>query len=165
MFCDRSTLRCSVSCLDDFIMTDHPANAAERTRAIFEAAPFIKDLGIRLDSVEQGRVETSLILQPRHLQQDGYVHAGVQATIADHTAGGAAALSIGADETVLSIEFKINLLRPAKGTELVCRSTVLRAGRTVVVAESEVFIRDAGTERMTAKATVTLAVVKRRHTP
>ena len=50
----------------------------------------------------------------------------------------------------------------AKGPELTCRAHVLRAGRTVVVAEAEVFVRDDGVERMTAKATVTLAVVKQR---
>ena len=91
------------------------------------------------------------------------MHAGVQATIADHTAGGAGALALGADEYVLSIEFKINLLRPARGPDLVCRASILRAGRSVIVAESEVYDRaEDGVEKLTAKATVTLAAVKRR---
>jgi len=65
-------------------------------------------------------------------------------------------------ETVLSIEFKINLLRPAMGDRLRCRATVLRAGKTIIVAESEVFAGNDGAEKLSAKATVTLAVVQRR---
>jgi len=137
-------------------------NPGDITKAIFAQAPFINDLGIVLDRIEDGCVQTLLKVEPKHLQQDGYVHAGVQATMADHTAGGAGALVIDKDQTVLSIEFKINLLRPAKGPELVCRARVLRAGRTIIVAESEVFDRGEEGERLTAKATVTLAVVKKR---
>jgi uncharacterized protein (TIGR00369 family) len=139
----------------------HPASL-DQARAIFDQCPFVRDLGVRLDNLEPGRAQSSLTIEPRHLQQDGLVHAGVQATIADHTAGGAAAGVIDADHTILSIEFKINLLRPAKGPELICRASVLRAGRTVIVAESEVFDRDEQGERLTAKAMVTLAVVKLR---
>jgi uncharacterized protein (TIGR00369 family) len=139
-----------------------PHDPGDNTKAIFAQAPFINDLGIVLDTIEGGTVQTLLRVEPKHLQQDGYVHAGVQATIADHTAGGAGALVIDKEQTVLSIEFKINLLRPAKGPELVCRARVLRSGRTIIVAESEVFDRSDAGERLTAKATVTLAVVKRR---
>jgi uncharacterized protein (TIGR00369 family) len=132
------------------------------TRAIFAQAPFISELGIMLDKIEDGCVQSLLRIERKHLQQDGYVHAGVQATMADHTAGGAGALVIDKDQTVLSIEFKVNLLRPAKGPELVCRARVLRSGRTIIVAESEVFDCGEAGERLTAKAMVTLAVVKKR---
>ena len=62
---------------------------------------------------------------------------------------------------VLTVEFKINLLRPAQGDRLRCRAKVLRAGRTIIVSESEVFAVKDGSEKMTAKATVTLAVVRK----
>jgi acyl-coenzyme A thioesterase PaaI-like protein len=64
---------------------------SEELKRIFNRSPFIVDLGIQLDSLGDGKCTTVLLLQPRHLQQDGYVHAGVQATMADHTAGAAAA--------------------------------------------------------------------------
>ena len=130
-----------------------------QVRAIFEQAAFIQDLGIHLHDLGVGWCEATLQVAPRHLQQDGFVHAGVQATLADHCAGGAAATLVAAGNIVLSVEFKINLLRPAVGQALRCRATVLRAGKTLIVAESEVFARVGDQERLTAKATVTLAVV------
>ena len=81
---------------------------------IFLSAPFTRDLGVRLESVAPGECRTSLVLGERHLQQDGFVHAGVQATVADTTAGAAAATLIAPDQYVLSAEFKINLFGPQK---------------------------------------------------
>jgi uncharacterized protein (TIGR00369 family) len=130
--------------------------------AVFRAAPFIADLGIELVSVAVGRVESRLALTRRHLQQDGFVHAAVETAIADHTAGAAAFSVIEADQAVLSVSLSVNLLRPGRGDELRCQATVLRAGKRMVVVESEVFARAAATpEVMVAKATITLAVLKR----
>ena len=66
----------------------------EELERIFEAAPFVASLGIHLVTIEMGMCKTQLDVEPRHLQQNGFVHAGVQATMADHTAGGAAATLI-----------------------------------------------------------------------
>lgn len=131
----------------------------ELVKAIFDAAPFVRTLGLSLDGAAPGRCESSLPVAPHHLQQDGFVHAGVLATMADHTAGGAGATLVGSEETVLTIEFKINLLRPALGDRLRCRASVLRRGRMIVAAESEVFAHADGAEKLVAKAMVTLAVV------
>lgn len=123
-------------------------------------AAFVQDLGITLTEVEPGHCVTTLAVQPRHLQQDGFVHAGVLATLADHTAGAAAVTLVRPDQTILSVEYKINLLRPALGEALRCVAHVLRQGRTLVVAEADVFsVRD-GDARLVAKAMVTLAVVR-----
>jgi uncharacterized protein (TIGR00369 family) len=99
----------------------------------------------------------------RHLQQDGFVHAGVQATIADHTAGAAAATLAASGHYVLTAEFKISLLRAAKGSHLTCVAKVLKAGNSLTVVESEVFCGTPGDTRLVSKATVTLAVVGPRH--
>lgn len=131
----------------------------EHVRAIFERAAFIADLGLVLSDMGPGWCESALAVAPKHLQQDGYVHAGVQATAADHTAGCAAATVARPGDLVLSVEFKINLLRPAVGDRLRCRATVLRQGRTITVAESEVFAANGADEKLVAKATVTLAHV------
>ena len=141
-------------------MKTHNPKYREHVRAIFDRAPFIGDLGLVLSGVGPGWCETFLEVKPKHLQQDDYVHAGVQATVADHTAGGAGGTLVRANEMVLTAEFKINLLRPALGDRLRCRATVLKPGKTLIVVESEVFaIRD-GKEKLVAKATVTLAPVE-----
>lgn len=134
---------------------------ADEIRRIFEQAAFIADLGIRLEGLGAGTCETSLELEPRHLQQDGLVHAGVQATLADHTAGAAAATLVGPHEYVLTVEFKINLLRPAAGDRLRCRATVLKPGARIDVVESEVWAEEDGESRLVSKALVTLVVLAR----
>ena len=139
-------------------MTHEPLDVQ---REIFKAAPFIAHLGIDLDSVSSGECATSLRLRPDHLQQDGVVHAGVIATMADHTAGGAAGSVMEKGSYPLTAEFNINLLRAASGDSLVCRARVLRAGRTLIVAESEVFAVSGGEETLCAKALVTLAVLRK----
>jgi len=134
----------------------------EELERIFSGAPFVESVGIRLVSVGPGVCETELELQPRHLQQNGFVHAGVQATMADHTAGGAAATLIEPGQVVLSIEFKINLLRTAKGEKLRCRAQVLKPGSQVMVVESEVECESRGTSKLVSKTTATMAVVAAR---
>ena len=129
----------------------------ERLNHIVQGAAFIRLLGLELRDAGPGWCETRLPLDPRHRQQDGYTHAGVQATMADHTAGCAAFTLVAAEQIVLSVEFKINLLRPAVGDFLACRSEVLRGGRNLIVAES--WIRAGEAADLCAKATVTLAVV------
>ena len=140
-------------------MKEREARIREAVGAIFRNSAFVTGLGIRLADLGSGWCESELAVEERHLQQDGFVHAGVQATIADHTAGGAAGTLAKPGEMVLTVEFKINLLRPAVGERLRCRATVLKPGRTIVVAESEVFASRDGAEKLTAKATVTLALV------
>ena len=133
-------------------------NHAEVERILL-AAPFTRDLGLRLESVAPGECRTSLVLEERHLQQDGYVHAGVQATMADHTAG---ATLVEPGQYVLSAEFKINLLRSAKGTRLACVAKVLKAGASLTIVESEVFCGMGDDLRLVSKTTVTLAVLRAR---
>ena len=136
----------------------------EEVNRIFRSAPFIEDLGLRLESVGPGACTSVLSLGAWHLQQDGFVHAGVQATVADHTAGGAAASLLRKGQYVLSAGFQIHLLRAAKGERLICRARVLKAGAQLTVVESEVFCVTSGEERLVSKATVTLAVISPRPT-
>ncbi|WP_299201624.1 PaaI family thioesterase [uncultured Amphritea sp.] len=139
----------------------NPDFAAEVER-VFYQAPFVRDLGFQLVSFEAGRCETGLILQEKHLQQDGYVHAGVQATLADHSAGTAAATLIAEGQIILTAEFKVNLLRAAKGEQLSCRAWVLKPGANLIIAEAEVYCVSGDTAELVSKATVTLAVVDSR---
>ena len=134
-------------------------NYKAAVREIFERAAFVNDVGIRLAGCGPGWCESELTITPRHYQHHDYVHAGVQATMADHTAGAAATTLIRDTELVLSAEFKINLLNTARGEMLKCRAEVLKSGRMLVVVESQVFAMSGEKERLVAKATVTLAVV------
>lgn len=126
----------------------------------FRRAPFVADVGLELESLGAGECVTCLDIEPRHLQQNGFVHAGVQATMADHSAGAAAFTCVAAGDSVVTVEFKLSLLRAARGERLVCRSRVLKSGTQLCFAESEVYCVSSGEERLVAKASATLAVVK-----
>ncbi len=127
---------------------------------IFSRAQFTEELGIKLVRVAPGEAETTLEVRDTHRQQDGFVHAGVQATIADHTGGAAAATLFAEGQFPLSAEFKINFLRVADGTSLICRSKVLKPGKTLSVVESEVYSVDKSGEKLVSKATLTIAIVE-----
>lgn len=114
--------------------------------------------GFEVLRVDEGRFETRLKLRPEHLQQDGLVHAGVIATMADHTAGYAAYTTVTPKYRILTIEFKINFLKPAQGEYILCRSGLINTGKKVIVGESEVFSLSGVKEKLVAKAMVTLMV-------
>ena len=128
---------------------------------IVAIAPFIQEVAIRLDAVGAGWCDMSIALETKHLQQDGYVHAGALMTLADHTAGCAATSLVAADEYVLSAEFNISMLHAAKGETLQCRAEVIKPGRRLIVAESSVYACANGQRKLVAKARVTLAVLQR----
>ncbi|HEY8608582.1 MAG TPA: PaaI family thioesterase [Noviherbaspirillum sp.] len=137
-----------------------PAYRDVVTRGFREAA-FLAELGIALRDCGPGWCESALTLEARHLQHTGVVHAGVLSTIADHTAGGAAMTVTPADGYILTVEFKIHLLRAARGESLFCRATVLKPGRAFHVVESEVFAVSAGGSTLVSKLSGTMAVLPR----
>jgi len=126
--------------------------------AIFTEANFIADLGIEPLTIDHGRVAARLTVLPRHLQHSGVIHAGVQMTLADHTAGAAGHTVIDAEQMVLTCGFTVQLLAPAVGAELLARAEILRGGRRLVYAETSVFTWQNGRERLVSRAQVTLAV-------
>jgi len=115
--------------------------------------------GFEVDQVAYGQFEASLKIGPDHRQQDGFVHAGVIATMADHTAGYAAYTTVSGEFRILTIEFKINYFRPATGEAVVCRSRVISNGKKIIVSESELFSISGGREQLVSKAMVTLMAV------
>jgi len=139
-------------------MSDVPFDEAAifaRVGEVFAAAPYMTTLGVSLVRVGPGLCESALTVRPEHTQQNGFVHAGVTAAMADHTAGGAAATLAPEKHGVLTTEYSIHLLRPALGKELRCVAKVLRPGRTLSVVESEVFADG----KLVAKLTASLAIV------
>ena len=138
-----------------------PANPEYRVgvEQIFARARFIKKIGIEYVDCGPGWCTTRLPVNEDVTQHDGFVHAGAIATMADHTAGASAYTLAAAGHIVLTVEYKINLLRPGVGDALRCRAEVLRPGRTTTVSESSVYATAGGEEKLIAKALVTLALV------
>jgi uncharacterized protein (TIGR00369 family) len=120
---------------------------------------FPANCGFEVERVAYGIFESCLQIQPVHIQQDGFVHAGVIATMADHTGGYAAFTTVSEKYRILTIEFKINYFKPAVGEKLICRSKVINNGRKIKVAESEIFSVSKDYEKLVSKAMVTLIAV------
>jgi len=113
----------------------------------FAQQPIMNLIGARLALVEPGIVEIALPYRADLTQQNGYLHAGIVTTIADSACGYAALSLMPEGSGVLSVEFKVNLLRPARGDSFVTRAEVIKAGRTLSVVRADVFAIDAGDER------------------
>jgi len=101
-------------------------------------------IGAELTVVEPGVAEITLPYRGDLTQQHGYMHAGIVTTIADTASGYAAYTLMPANSQVLSVEFKMNLLRPAKGDRFLARAEVLKAGRTLTVVQANVFAQSEG---------------------
>jgi len=133
-----------------------------RIRASFAKQGLMDTLGATLAGVLPGRVEIALVPSSAVSQQHGFVHAGAVSAIADSAAGYAALSLMPMDQGVLTVEFKINLLAPAAGERIVARGKVVKAGRTLTLAQAEVFAQSEGKERLTAVLTATLMAIEGR---
>lgn len=118
---------------------------AERVRASFARQRAMATLGITLAHLEPGIVELRVPHQEALTQQHGFLHAGVVATMADSACGYAAFSLMPKEAGVLTVEYKINLLAPARGEVFAARARVLRAGRTLTVCAADV-VAIAGTQ-------------------
>jgi uncharacterized protein (TIGR00369 family) len=116
-----------------------------KVRDSFARQGIMAHLGARLQRVEPGLVEIAVPFRPELSQQHGYFHAGVVATVADSAAGYAAFSLMPAGSSVLSVEFKVNLMAPADGNLLVARGKVVRSGRTLTVCQMEAEVEKDGT--------------------
>ena len=101
-------------------------------------------IGGELTRVEPGVIEISLPYRADLTQQHGYVHAGIITTIADSACGYAAYTLMPPGSDVLAVEFKVNLMRPAKGETFVARAEVVKSGRTLTVVKAEVHALSSG---------------------
>jgi uncharacterized protein (TIGR00369 family) len=131
----------------------------ERVRSSFARQGLMRTLGATLEQVSPGLVEIAIHPTAAISQQHGFTHAGAVSAIADSAAGYAALTLASADTGVLTTEFKINFVAPALGDRIVARGRVVKAGRTLTVAQSEVFAERAGQEKLIALLTATIMTI------
>jgi uncharacterized protein (TIGR00369 family) len=112
-----------------------------RVRASFGRQQAMAFIGASLGSVAPGRVEVDLPFREELTQQKGYVHGGIIGMIADSACGYAAYSLMPASASLVTVEYKINILAPGRGT-LVARGEVVKPGRTLTVARAEVYSAD-----------------------
>ena len=116
-------------------------NFVTRIRASFGRQKAMDLIGASLTVIEPGRVEVALPFRDDLTQQKGFVHGGIIGMIADTACGYAAFSLMPADCSLVTVEYKINILAPARGS-LVARGEVIRPGRTLTVTRGEVYAQD-----------------------
>ncbi|QBY51850.1 PaaI family thioesterase [Cupriavidus oxalaticus] len=142
------------------------ALSAARADAIatsFSRQGLMTSFGATLQRVERGEVEIAMPWSDGVTQQHGFFHGGVVGALADSACGYAALSMVGEGEAGLTAEYKINLLSPAQGERLVAVGRVLKPGRTLIVAQGEVYVEQAaqqGRRKQVATMLMTLCVVK-----
>jgi uncharacterized protein (TIGR00369 family) len=129
---------------------------AARVRASFGRQAAMRLIGAELAAVEPGHVVIELPYRDDLTQQHGFVHGGITAMIADSAAGYAAFTLFPADSSILTVEFKINLVAPADGERLVASARVKKTGRTLTICEFEVAARKQGRSTVCALGLQTL---------
>jgi uncharacterized protein (TIGR00369 family) len=140
-------------------MPDNGTVTDARIRASFARQGLMRTLGAALGRIAPGEVEIVLTPKPEISQQHGFVHAGAVSAIADSAAGYAALSLMPQGAGVLTVEFKISLLAPAQGERITARGRVVRQGRTLSFAQTEVFARTGGEERLIASLSATMMAI------
>ena len=135
---------------------------AARVRASFDRQAFMATVGASIVSVRPGEVVLEVPHREDLTQQHGYLHAGVIAAVADSACGYAAFTLMPADHAVLSVEFKTNLLAPARGERFRATARVVRAGRTLTVCTAEVVGLAEGQETLVAVMQATMIGLENR---
>ena len=140
-------------------MTEMPFPAvAAAIKHTLENQGFTKLVGAEVVSVEKGVVVMALDRRPEVLQQNGLFHGGVIAYLVDNATTAAAGTMIDrTTRSVITAEYKINLVAPSKGDRLTCRAEVVKPGRSLTVVEAKVFCRIDGEEKLVAVALATIA--------
>src|SRR5688500_5279443 len=136
------------------------ADFETRVRNSFNRQRLMATIGASIAEVRPGHVALRMPFRADLTQQHGFLHAGTVAALADSACGYAALSLMPADAAVLSIEFKVNMLAPAKGESFVARGVVLRAGRTIMVCRADVFSEHDGEEKLIAAMQGTMMVVR-----
>jgi len=135
-------------------------NYKARVKASFAKQKFMDFIGAELNTLEPGYCEIRLPYSENLTQQHGFFHAGIVSTIADNAAGYAAFTLMEATSSILTVEYKINLMAPAKGSFLIGKGKVVKPGKTLTICQTEVFAEDDGQQKLCAVVQSTLIQLK-----
>jgi len=124
--------------------------------ATFDRQQAMRTLGISIARIEAGEVDLSMPYSPEFTQQNGFVHGGIITAGLDNACGIAAFTLMPPGSDILTVEFKTNLLAPAKGQRFSFRACVVKPGRTLTVCEARAFAEHDGKESLIATMTATL---------
>ncbi|MCC6947042.1 MAG: PaaI family thioesterase [Bradyrhizobiaceae bacterium] len=127
-----------------------------KVRTSFARQTVMETIGARIASLRPGFCEIELPYRRDLCQQHGFLHAGITTTIADSAAGYAAFSLMPPDASVLTVEFKVNLMAPAAGDRFLARGNVIKAGRTLTVVEAEVIAEQGGERKPVAQMLATM---------
>ena len=127
-----------------------------RVKASFARQQTMTTLGIEITGLRPGEIELRMPQMPAYTQQHGFTHAGIIATALDSACGYAAFSLMPEDAAVLTVEFKTNLIAPAKGEYFLFRARVVKPGRTITVCDSQAYAVESGQEKLVATMTGTL---------
>jgi uncharacterized protein (TIGR00369 family) len=130
--------------------------------ATFEQQQAMRTLDISIARLEPGEVDLSMPYSADFTQQNGFVHAGIITAGLDNACGIAAFTLMPSGCDILTVEFKTNLLAPAKGDRFAFRAHVVKPGRTLTVCEARAFAQTGGTETLIATMTGTLMTLAQR---
>jgi uncharacterized protein (TIGR00369 family) len=128
----------------------------------FERQRAMSTLGISIARMEPGEVDLAMAYSPDFTQQNGFVHAGIITAGLDNACGIAAFTLMPAGSDILTVEFKTNLLAPARGERFAFRATVVKPGRTLTFCEGRAYSEQDGVEILIATMTGTLMALPRR---
>src|SRR5262245_18324437 len=131
----------------------------KRCRESFARQKMMVDIGAEILSVKAGECEIVMPFDQRFTQQHGFMHAGVITTLADTACGFASLSLMPEDAVVLTTEFKVNLLSPAKCERFIAVGKVVRPGKKLMVCLGEVFAEDAGRRKQVALMTASMMVM------
>jgi uncharacterized protein (TIGR00369 family) len=134
-----------------------------RVRRTFANQPAMATLGISLARIEPGTLELQMPYDAKFSQQNGFLHAGAISTALDTACGLASYTLMPARADILTVEFKINLLAPAKGQTFRFVGSVVKPGRTLVIAEGRALANDGGREKLIATMSATMMTMLRQN--
>jgi uncharacterized protein (TIGR00369 family) len=140
-------------------MTEIDPQSERRCRDSFRRQQAMTTVGASMLSVAAGEVEIVMPFSEQLTQQHGFIHAGIITMLCDTACGFAALSLMPADAAVLTTEFKVNLLSPAKGEQFIAKGRVVRAGKTLTVCLGEVFAEEEGKRKQVALMTASMMAV------
>ena len=129
----------------------------------FDRQRAMRTLGISIARLEPGEVDLSMVYSADFTQQNGFVHAGIITAGLDNACGIAAFTLMPAGSDILTVEFKTNLLAPARGERFAFRATIVKPGRTLTFCEGRAYAEHEGVETLVATMTGTLMALPRRN--